>query len=174
VSFGRHVTSDGQEHFVAQISRSLGANNSGPRVGPIVINEIMYRPPDINGTNDDSRTEYIELLNATAGAVPLFDPELPLHTWRLRGGVDFDFPTNLALAAGESILLLNFDPTNAALVSSFRAKYGVSAGVRLFGPYAGKLDNSANSLKLQKPTAPVVGVVPYVLVDEVDYADSAP
>jgi hypothetical protein len=171
VSFGRHVTSVGQVHFVSQASRSLGASNTGPRVGPVVINEIMYRPPDIGGTNDNSDDEYIELLNITGLPVPLFDGA---STWRLRGGVDFDFPAGLTLAGGEFLLLVNFNPADAALASTFRAKYGVGAGVRLFGPWSGKLDNSGEDVELKKPTTPVLGVVPYVLMDKVDYRDSAP
>jgi hypothetical protein len=171
VSFGRYVTSEGKEHFVAQTARSLGAPNAGPRVGPVVINEIMYRPPDIGGTNDNSDDEYIELLNITSTPVPLFDTT---NVWRLRGGIDFDFPANLTLNADEYILLVNFNPTNSAMVSAFRAKYGVGAGVRLFGPYSGKLDNSGDDVELKKPTAPVLGVVPYVLMDKVDYSDSSP
>jgi hypothetical protein len=171
VSFGRHVTSEGKGHFVAQAAPTLGSANAGPRVGPVVINEIMYHPPDIGGTNDNSDDEYIELLNITGLPVPLFDGA---STWRLRGGVDFDFPAGLTLAGGELILLVNFDPTNGAAASTFRTKYGVPPGVRLFGPYSGKLDNSGGDVELKKPTTAVAGVVPYVLMDKVDYRDSAP
>ncbi|HXJ72705.1 MAG TPA: immunoglobulin domain-containing protein, partial [Candidatus Dormibacteraeota bacterium] len=174
VSFGRYVTSDGREHFVAQTSRSLGAANSGPRVGPVIISEIMYRPPDHDGQTDNRDDEFIELQNTSREPIPLFDPNLPVNTWRLRGGVNFNFPTGVILAGAEFILLLPFNPTNAALVSAFRAKYGVSSNVRLFGPYAGKLDNSRDDLKLEKPTTPLLEVVPYVLMDEVEYSDSSP
>ena len=174
VSFGRYVSSDGREHFVAQTSRSLGAPNSGPRVGPVIMSEIMYRPPDHDGQTDNRDDEFIELQNTSREPIPLFDPNLPVNTWRLRGGVNFNFPTGVILAGAEFILLLPFNPTNAALVSALRAKYGVSSNVRLFGPYAGKLDNSRDDLKLEKPTTPLLEVVPYVLMDEVEYSDSSP
>ena len=45
VSFGRYLTSDGREEFVAQSERTLGASNAYPKVGPVVLSEIMYRPP---------------------------------------------------------------------------------------------------------------------------------
>jgi hypothetical protein len=174
VSFGRHLTSEGKEHFVAQAALTLGGATAGPRVGPVVINEIMYRPPDIGGTNDNSDDEFIELLNITASPVPLFNTNQTTNTWRLRGGVDFNFPTNLTLLANESILLVNFNPTNAVLDAAFRAKYGIGGGVRFFGPYAGKLDNGGQDVELRKPTTPILGVVPYVVMDKVDYRDSAP
>jgi CotH kinase protein/Lamin Tail Domain/Bacterial TSP3 repeat len=173
-SFGRHITSEGKEHFVAQTTRTLGATNSGPRVGPVTLNEIMYRPQDIGGTNDNSDDEYIELLNITGNPVPLFDAGVPTNTWRLRGGVDYDFPTNLTLAAGEYVMLVNFNPTNATMTSAFRAKFSVAPGVRLFGPYSGKLDNAGDDVELKKPATPVLGVTPYVVMDKVDYRDSAP
>jgi hypothetical protein len=44
VSFGRHLASDGSETFPAQVSRTLGSANSAPRISPVVISEIMYRP----------------------------------------------------------------------------------------------------------------------------------
>ena len=174
VSFGRYITSEGKEHFVAQTAQTLDGLNSGPRVGPVIINEIMYHPPDLGGTNDNSDEEFIELLNITASPVPLFNPIQTTNTWRLRGGVDFNFPTNLTLLANESVLLVNFNPTNAALDAAFRAKFSVGGGVRLFGPYSGKLDNGGQDVELRKPAAPILGVTPYVIMDKVDYSDSAP
>jgi hypothetical protein len=46
VSFGRYTNSVGDVHFPRQISRTFTTpfTNSGPLVGPLVINEIMYDP----------------------------------------------------------------------------------------------------------------------------------
>ena len=63
VSFGRYVTSLGEEHFVAQSALTLNTNNSGPKVGPVVISEIMYHPPDLAGGEDNQDDEFIELRN---------------------------------------------------------------------------------------------------------------
>src|SRR6185295_1252229 len=60
VSFGRHINSMTNEHFVAQGTNSFGTTNIGPRVGPLIISELMYHPPDVNGA-DDSIDEYVEL-----------------------------------------------------------------------------------------------------------------
>lgn len=174
VTFGRHITSAGEEHFVAQLFRTLPGPNSGPRVGPIVINEIMYRPPDINGTNDNSDDEFIELLNISDSPVQLFDPTRPTNTWRLSGGVDFTFPTNVTLAEGQFLLLVNFDPANTIVSNAFRTKYGLSPSVRIFGPYDGNLSNSGEDVEIKRPTTPLAGNVPYVLIDKVSYQDSTP
>ncbi len=70
VSFGRYVNSIGEEHFVAQTDRTFGAANAGPKVGPIVFNEVMYHPL----ATDD---EFIEFRNITNAAVKLYDPFIP-------------------------------------------------------------------------------------------------
>ena len=195
VSFGRHVTSVGEEHFVAQSATTLDATNSSPRVGPVVISEIHYHPPDSVAagvtrlTSLDvllrnqsqlvaevaDRLEFIEIQNITASAVPLFDPLNPTNAWRLRGDADFDFPTNVTLAPGATLLLVNFNPaTDTNALAAFRATYGLDASVPLFGPYSGSLDNSGARVELQKPDAPNAGIVPRIVVDTVRYRDSAP
>ncbi len=173
VPFGRHLTSEGKEHFVAQTALTPATSNAGPKVGPLVINEIMYRPPDI-GTNDNTDDEFIELLNISASPLALFDAEQPPNTWRITGGVGFIFPTNVTLAAGEYLLLVNFQPTNAAMLAAFRAQRGVADGVQVFGPYAGKLNNGGDDIQLLKPVSPLNGIVPFALVDQVQFKDSDP
>jgi hypothetical protein len=176
VSFGRHVTSTGEEHFVAQASRTLGSVNTGPKVGPVVIAEVHYHPADLADGSDNSADEFIELRNVSGAEVLLYDTDTArrTNTWKVTGGVDFVFPTNQTLAANGSLLLVNFNPTNTAAVAAFRAKFGVGLGVPLFGPYEGKLDNSGADVELKKPTTPVAGVTPYVMVDQLEYRDAAP
>lgn len=197
VSFGRHATSVGADFTalsartfdpvsgdnpvtVEQFRAGKGGANAYPRVGPVVINEIMYHPPDI-GTNDNSADEYIELLNLSAGTVPLFHPDHPTNTWRLRDAVDFEFPLNVSLAPSGSLLVVSFDPaTNAATAAAFRSRYGVNAAVPIFGPWRGRLANDNENIELYRPDAPQppgtadAGFVPYFEVDKVRYADSAP
>jgi hypothetical protein len=174
VSFGRHVLSTGEEHFVAQISRTPGAENSGPRVGPIVIRQIMYHPTDGNGGTDNAEDEYIELRNITTLPVALYDTAFPTNRWRIRGGVSFDFPASTIVGPTQSIVITSFSPSDANAVSRFRSKFGAFSGVPLFGPFSGKLDNSSDSIDLQKPDAPETNGVPDITVDFVDYRDSAP
>lgn len=174
VSFGRHVNSAGDEDFVAQISPSFDAANAGPRVGPLVFSEIMYHPPDFSGGLDNALDEYLLVQNITGEAVPLFDPETPTNTWRLRGGSDFDWPTNVTVPPAQAVLLVNFDPADTASLAAFRAKFGLLAGVPAYGPFSGRLDNSRQNLELYKPGPPTTNGVPYVLVERVEYRDAFP
>ncbi len=175
VSFGRYSTSMGIDH-PALATRTLGAANAAPLIGPVVINEVMYHPPTSSNGNED---EYVELFNITGASVPLFDPAHPTNTWHI-DGIDFRFPTNVTLAAGAYALVVNFDPANAAALDAFRFLYGVSPAVPVYGPFAGRLDNSGERVDLLRPDAPQVapaadaGFVPYIRVDRVSYADAPP
>ncbi len=194
VSIGRFATSQGIE-FGALSTRSFGSDhpatvegfrtgtgapNAGPKVGPVVISEILFHPPDLAGGVDNGRDEFIELRNISGSPVPLFDPVAPTNRWRLRDAVDYTFPPGIALAPNETVLVVSFDPlTNAPALAGFVETYG-TLPVRLFGPYSGKLDNSGDSIELVKPAAPVgelgpdYGFVATILVDRVHYADVYP
>jgi hypothetical protein len=174
VSFGRHVISTGEERFVAQVSRTLDNVNSAPLVGPVVISEVMYHPPDFPGGLDNTTEEYVELSNIMPAPVSLFDPVYPTNAWHIRGGVTFDFPENTVLGALQSLVLVNFAPTNPSAVSAFLSRYGQFNGIPLYGPYGGKLDNSNDTITLLRPDSPETNTVPYLVVDEVGYKDSAP
>ncbi|MBN1670390.1 MAG: lamin tail domain-containing protein [Kiritimatiellae bacterium] len=162
-AFGRHTTSDGSVDFVEQsVPDTLGSANAYPRVGPVVINEIMYHPVD-------GSLEYVELRNVSDGPVALYDTAAPTHTWRLDAAVEYAFPAGTTLDAREYVLVA---PTNEA---AFRAVYpDVPAGVRIFGPYAGRLNNGGESVKLWRPDAPDPEGVPWILVDRVQYDDNSP
>ena len=181
VSFGRHVISTGAEKFVAQLSNTLGAANSGPRVGPFVISEIMYDPAPVSGTNNNTLDESIEIRNITPGVQPLFDPNYATNTWKLAGGVDFVFPTGVSLPPGGYLLVVGFDPAHQpAQLASFRSRFGVNTNVLVLGPWSGTLNNQGERLQLlrpdqpQPPGDPNAGLVPYVLVDQVSYSNLSP
>lgn len=161
VSFGRYLNSVGDELFPAQISLTLGSSNSGPRVGPVVINEIQYHP-------DVGLDEFIELHNIAGAPIALYDTSHATNRWRLNG-LAYTFPTNTAIPALGFLLLSSIDP------ASFRSKYGVPADIQIIGPYAGLLQDSGERLELQRPDTPDTnGIVPYIVVDEVRYNDKLP
>jgi hypothetical protein len=174
ITFGRHVISTGDEHFVAQLANSLAGANAGPVVGPVVIRQIMYHPPDLALGADNADDEFIELCNISGAPVPLFDATVATNTWRLRDAVDFNFPTNVTLAPGASLLVVSFDPASTAHRNAFLNKYGLFTNTPMYGPYSGKLDNSRDSVEVYKPDAPLTNGVPFILVDRVEYSDIDP
>jgi hypothetical protein len=175
VSFGRYRDSLARDHFVAQFANSLAATNTPPKVGPVVINELMLDPLPVFGTNNNTRDEFIELRNITVQPAPLFDPAAPTNTWKLGGAVDFTLPPGLTLPAGGHLLVVGFDPTWQPVdLNAFRAVYGLSPTVTIVGPYQGNLNNAGERVKLYKPDPPQIGgpdagFVPSVLVDSVRY-----
>lgn len=198
VSFGRYTTAAVSD-FVALSRRTFGvdnpatveafrqgggASNAAPMVGPIVISQIMYHPPDIiEGTNhiDSTTEEFVELLNITDQTVPLFDPAHTTNTWRLANAVEFVFPAGVSLLPGARLLVVSFDPqTDKTGVEGFRARYGELLDVPLYGPYRTKLSNAGDNLQLMKPDPPQevphpdAGYVPRVLVEKVKYSDFFP
>jgi hypothetical protein len=113
VSFGRYQTSVGTD-FVALMQRSFGVDNpaslaqfrtgagavnSYPFVGPVVISEIMYHPPNL-GTNLPDAEEFIELQNISGATVALYDPAHATNSWRLAGGISFNFAPNQTIPPG--------------------------------------------------------------------------
>ena len=197
VTFGRYVNTMGEEDFPPQLAPSLGTNNAGPRVGPIVINEIMYNPANL--TSNDPPASYIELLNITATNVPLYNLVQPTNTWHLRNAVDFDFPTNVTLPPGGTLVVVGFDPAASpasldatralqgmvwlgepnsiaapASLASFCARYNIPTNTPIFGPWQGGLPNNEGTIELKKPDLATDADAPYVLVERVHYHDSAP
>ncbi len=150
-------------------------------MGPVVINEIMFEPPSPDGVEDNIQDEFLELQNISASDVTLFDPADPTNTWQIMSGVSFTFPQNVTLPAGQSLLVVSFDPQlDPVALAEFRGRYNVSNSVPIFGPYAGHLSNNGESIGLYKPDAPLLpplpdaGFVPYVLVEQVGYLPTTP
>jgi hypothetical protein len=191
VSFGRHHTSVGVE-FVALSQRTFGVDNPAnlaqfrtgggttnayPLVGPVVINEIMYHPPN-HGTNSPDAEEFIELLNLSATPVALFDPAHPANVWRLANAVSFVFPLNTSIPAHGTLVVVPFDPlANSGALAAFRSRYGTNG--TLLGPYSGTLNNEGETIELWRPDAPQTappdaGFVPQILVERVSYSNVAP
>jgi len=163
VTFGRYTRSDGEVDFTELSAKTFGAANAYPKVGPVVINEIMYNPAA-------GGKEFIELLNIDTGTKPLFDPANPDNTWQIDGGVEFTFPKNVTMAPGEHILVVSVAP------DEFRAISGITGtAVQVYGPFDGSLNNAGESIKLYRPGTPEPGgFVPRIRVDRVNYDDDPP
>jgi hypothetical protein len=162
VTLGRYTNSGGSA-FAATSSPTPGAANAAPRVGPIIINEIMYNPA-LGGD------EFVELLNITTSDVNLYDPANPANTWKFTKGLTFSFPQSVSVPAGGYLLLAAIDP------ATFRSKYAIPGSVPIY-QYTGLLENSGEQLTIAKPAPPdpdpLIGV-PYVEIDRVDYDNLAP
>jgi hypothetical protein len=162
VAFGRYQKSTGTYNFVAMSTNTPGANNAYPKVGPVVINEIMYNPPDLNGQN----SEYIELRNTTGSTVNLYDVNgVP---WEFTDGINYTFPALTTIPANGYLLVVHTTP------AYFRTKYAVPGGVTVLGPYDGWLSNAGEKLEISKPTdTDELGQTVYVRVDRVVYSDGS-
>jgi hypothetical protein len=164
-TFGRYVTSDGSVVYPAQAANTLGAANSGPAVGPVVINEIRYAPGAFEAA-------FVELKNISAQEVKLYDAARPENLWRV-DGIDFTFPENSTLAPNGLALIVPNDPAR------FRASNNVPVSVAIFGPYSGILQEDGERVQILRPDAPAINKkgypeAPMVVVDEVRYNDKAP
>lgn len=137
-----------------------GMFNGEPKVGPIVITEI------------NPRDEYIELHNAGATSISLFDPAAPARTWRLRQGIQFSFPSGVSIGPGAFILIVGFDPVaDPGRLAAFRQSFAVPPDVEFYGPYSGKLDNETDTIEVAQPGRPVAPseLVPYQSRDRLTY-----
>jgi hypothetical protein len=165
-SFGRWPNGSGRG--VPMLNRTFGSANSGPRIGPLVISELMVNPP--SGSN---HLEFIEIANPTALPVDL-------TRWQLDSGIAFAFPTNTTLPAGDALVVVSFDPnapSNSALLADFRATYGISTNVPLVGPYSGALANTGEDIRLLRPDEPPLeepGYYPMLIEDDFAYDTDAP
>lgn len=163
VSLGRYVTSAGLVDFPLQSQVTLGAANAGPLVPAVVISEIMYQP--------DKGPEYLVLTNRSDAPFPLYDPVRPQNRWQVTGignnNGEYLLPAQTILQAGESIVL-TADP------AAFTATYP-TRGLRVLGPFSGKLDNDGERIALQAPQPPETnGSVAYADMDVVAYGVTGP
>jgi hypothetical protein len=166
---------------VSAFRKGDGAANTEAKVGPVVIHEIMYHPAPLPlgaGTPDD---EFIELHNTTNTTVPLYDPLHPENTWLIDGGTTFEFPRGFQLPPGGYVVLIEFNPVkDPEKTANLAKRLGIPDGVPILGPLRGQLANGGDTVALYKPDPPQglqhddAGFVPYILVDQVTFSDTAP
>jgi len=166
VSFGRYYKgSTNSYNFVATDYNTPGASNAYPKVGPIVINEIMYHPDwPASSPYDNEKFEYVELYNITGSDVNLYDEDsIP---WKFTDGIDFTFPADSNIPAYGYMLLVKDAGAFAWLYG------GTPPGVEILGPYDGKLNNGGEKLELSKPgDVDQYGERQYIRVDRINYSD---
>jgi len=87
----------------------------------------------------------------------------------------------MSLAAGAKIVIVPFDPVaEPARLAAFEAAYNcdLTAGVNVFGPWAGALSNGSERLALEQPQAsddPLdPAAISWILIDQISYSDYDP
>jgi hypothetical protein len=168
VSLGRYP--DGGPFWFSLPPTRDGANIQ-PNPPLVVIDEIMYHPPD-------AHEEYLELSNPTGGTVALENAQ---GSWRLRmGGNNYDFPPGTSIDPGQRLIVVGFDPAGeTARLDAFESAYGtgeLTAGTDIVGPWPGNLANGGERVAVERPQAPdaLGDPVSWVIIDEVIYYDQAP
>ena len=164
VSFGRYFKrSTGTYNFVSMDHNTPWLPNAYPKVGPIVISEIMYNPQ-----SGDQKQEFIELHNIGSLDVTLYDSNEALP-WKFTDGIEYTFPYPGATIPAGGYLLMVKDMT------TYLAQYGVPPfGVPVLGPYDGKLSNGGEKLELSMPgDVDELGERQYIRVERVNYSDGS-
>ncbi len=176
-SFGRWPNGTGE--LIPQLSLTPGADNSGPRFGPLIISEIMYNPPaptqneldNFDPNLDDEDFEFVEIHNPTGTPVNL-------ENWQLRKGVDIDFDITETIGPLETIVVVTFNPTNpdnSGRLDAFRARYGIGNEVTIYGGFSGQLDNGGETVDLKRPDNPTLeGEIPRGIEDRAVFDDESP
>jgi hypothetical protein len=170
ISFGRYYkASTNNYNFVAMEEQTPGSANSYPKVGPIVISEIMYNPdwPD-GGSYTNDQYEYIELQNISSEPVTLYNFETS-EPWKFTDGIDFTFggDSPVTIPAGGYILVVKKP-------AAFSWRYPSVPVEIIFGPYDGNLSNAGESLELSMPgDVNKDGIRQYIRIDRVNYSDGS-
>jgi hypothetical protein len=176
VSFGRYLKSTGTYNFVPTDHSTPGWENAYPKVGPVVITELMYHPTDPcvgdPPAYEDDDYEYIELYNLTGSPVTLqeYDNLLDVNVpWQIEGvGFMFDLGTTIS---PYGYLVVARNP------AAFVHRYGSLPASMLHGP-CGKMQNSGERIQLSKPgdedlDTPELGDYHMIRVDRVKYSDGS-
>ncbi len=92
----------------------------------LVFNELMYHP-----AGDQSELEWVELHNQMS-------IDLDLTGWSLRDGIEYSFPDG-TIVPGGGYLVVAANPEQLSVATDLASPYG---------PYAGRLSNSGETLQL--------------------------
>ena len=172
VTWGVTATSGGR--LVRNARNTLGCENSLPRIEDVFISEIQYVPGPPTDTAlaiepnlDNNDLEYLVVQS----------PGTPLNGWRIRGGVDFEFPDSAVW--NPAVWIVSFDPTdskNVNKIAAFRAHYNLPESTQIVGGYSGSLNNSGEWIQLARPDASLDVALSNALfvMDEVIFDDLAP
>lgn len=164
VSFGRFILSDGNDNFIAQSAVSLNKVNSYPRIGPLVIKQLMYNP-------GEGGFEFIEIVNTSNDIINLWN-ENTLLSWKVEG-VNFEFPEKTSLKSGESVYLVE----STINPQDFRNLKSLSSATKVYN-YPSRLNNGGEEITLFKSANSYseegLTIFPYIRIDKVEYDNKFP
>lgn len=167
VSLGRLNSDDAKSELVPQVRSTLGSSNLGQRAGDIIVSEVHYNPVELA----DEGLEFLELYNATGSAIEL-------APWRIEGGVEYELPTGVSLEAGETLVVVSFDPlTEPEKDALFRSTYGIGSEVMILGPWSegNALDNDGERIDIVRNAEVLESGADdfaHILIDHVIYNDA--
>ncbi len=133
--------------LMTPVSYQAGVAASFDISDALVISEIMYHhhPTWLPTGRTENAEEWVEIYNKSAASVNLVG-------WKLRGGVEFDFTTEV-IPAGERLVVAK----NAV---ALLAKHPSLAG-RIAGPWRGSLSNKSDTVVLEDANDNVTDRVTY-------------
>lgn len=164
VTEGVYTNSVGNVDFVPQTENTLGAVNSGPTIGPLVVTELMYDPAP-------GAPEWLELQNTSDETL-----DLAAASWSIAEAFNYTFPDGATLPAGSFALLVQGadGADHSDVAAAFRAANSVPADVEIYvyEPTAnGGLNNNGEDLSVGR----LVGDGPAVIKTElVEYDNNEP
>ncbi len=166
VAEGIYTTSTGNVDFVPLTTPTLGSENAGPTIGPLVVSEIMYNPLP-------GGVEWIELQNISTDTLNLGQDD-----WSIDEAFTYTFPDGASVGASEYVLLIQGadGSDHATVVSDFRSANDVPDGVDIYvyEPTAnGSLNNNGEDVSVGRAVAE--GDMTVVIKTElIEYDNAAP
>ena len=168
ITFGMYARSDGKVDFVYLSAPTPGAANAYPKVGPVVINEIMYNPA---GNSD---AEYVELVNISNEPVKLYDSASRLG-WRFvdnpdNPGISLTIigQKDVTIGPGAYVLLVK---DKIIFEAAYAGK--VPPSIQILQWTGGRLNNAGECIQLAKAIDIDGQTTGWVLVDQVIYSDGS-
>ena len=123
---------DGARDFYPLQAASPGQANGAPRISPVVINELMYKP--ISGDDAD---QYVEVFNR--GATPV-----DLSNWSFIAGPSFQFAQGTTLPAGGFLVV-------AEDAVRLRSHYPQLNLTNTVGNFSGRIPHGGGRIALARP-----------------------
>jgi hypothetical protein len=153
------LQADGSTQLVHDFGAPLddGRIGLGSPGGRLRFDDVAVRLLDVEDF------AFVELASTAESAVLLAG-------WQLAGAVQFTFGDSAPIGPGPALVVVGFDPADAARAGDFRRVMGIDESVVLVGPYTGALDRG-DPVRLMKPLGAGAGLV---LVDRVTFDDELP